>query len=217
MRSDALVPARSFPAGKTLESLSLLAYLKQYRNYDGPHLIIVPKSTSSNWLREVNRWTNNLSVFRFHGNQEERDALKPQVKLNDITITTYEMVILEKSFFAKQKWKYIYIDEAHRIKVSRTPQHNRAALVAATGDAEDHLSAIDAVEPCDRRTELVLSPGTECALCLSVASHLCLLFSVFLSCTERELSSVSCGSHIQLRASIAHHRNAAAEQPARTR
>lgn len=106
-------------AGKTLESLSLLAYLKQYRNYDGPHLIIVPKSTSSNWLREVNRWTNNLSVFRFHGNAEERDALKPQVKLNSITVTTYEMVILEKSFFSKIKWKYIYIDEAHRIKVRR--------------------------------------------------------------------------------------------------
>jgi len=41
----------------------------------------------------------------------------PKVAQHDITITTYEMVILEKGFFAKQKWKYIYIDEAHRIKV----------------------------------------------------------------------------------------------------
>jgi hypothetical protein len=78
--------------GKTLMSLSLLAYLKQYRGYAGPHLIIVPKSTSSNWLREVKRWTNNLSVHRFHGNQEERDLAKPLVSQHDITITTYEMV-----------------------------------------------------------------------------------------------------------------------------
>jgi SNF2 family DNA or RNA helicase len=42
-------------------------------------LIIVPKSTSSNWLREVARWTNNLSVHRFHGNAEEREAMKPKV------------------------------------------------------------------------------------------------------------------------------------------
>jgi SWI/SNF-related matrix-associated actin-dependent regulator of chromatin subfamily A member 5 len=102
--------------GKTLMSLSLLAYLKQYRSYGGPHLIIVPKSTSSNWLKEVRRWTSNLSVFRFHGNAEEREALKPEVRANDITVTTYEMVILEKSFFAKVDWHYIYIDEAHRIK-----------------------------------------------------------------------------------------------------
>lgn len=114
--------------GKTLESLSLLAYLKQYRNCPGPHLIIVPKSTSSNWAREVNRWTSNLTCFKFHGNQEERDQQKIEAtqKINALAsgkeekgyviITTYEMVIREKGFFARQNWKYIYIDEAHRIK-----------------------------------------------------------------------------------------------------
>jgi SWI/SNF-related matrix-associated actin-dependent regulator of chromatin subfamily A member 5 len=92
--------------GKTLESLSFLAYLKQFRNDQGPHLIIVPKSTSSNWLREVNRWTD-LTVHRFHGNQEERDAQKPLVDTHNITVTTYEMVIREKGFFAKKNWHYM--------------------------------------------------------------------------------------------------------------
>jgi SWI/SNF-related matrix-associated actin-dependent regulator of chromatin subfamily A member 5 len=100
--------------GKTLESLSLLAYLKQFRQYAGPHLIIVPKSTSSNWLREVGRWTTNMKAFRFHGNAEEREALKPQVAQNDICVTTYEMVILEKSFFAKQRWHYIVSQNTRR-------------------------------------------------------------------------------------------------------
>ena len=81
--------------GKTLMTISLLCYLKQYRNYHGPHLVIVPKSTSSNWYREINRWSNNLSCFKFHGNQEERDQQKPMVATHDVTITTYEMVIRE--------------------------------------------------------------------------------------------------------------------------
>eukprot|EP00633_Aureoumbra_lagunensis_P008712 CAMPEP_0197309632 /NCGR_PEP_ID=MMETSP0891-20130614/8221_1 /TAXON_ID=44058 ORGANISM="Aureoumbra lagunensis, Strain CCMP1510" /NCGR_SAMPLE_ID=MMETSP0891 /ASSEMBLY_ACC=CAM_ASM_000534 /LENGTH=153 /DNA_ID=CAMNT_0042794817 /DNA_START=118 /DNA_END=576 /DNA_ORIENTATION=+ len=35
--------------GKTLQSISMLAYLYEYQNIRGPHLILVPKSTLSNW------------------------------------------------------------------------------------------------------------------------------------------------------------------------
>ena len=42
--------------GKTLQSISLLAYLKESKGIDGPHLVIAPKSTISNWQREVERW-----------------------------------------------------------------------------------------------------------------------------------------------------------------
>lgn len=34
----------------------------------------------------------------------------------DVCITSYEMVIKEKSLFKKYNWRYIVIDEAHRIK-----------------------------------------------------------------------------------------------------
>ena len=34
----------------------------------------------------------------------------------DVCITSYEMVILEKSVFKKFNWRYLVIDEAHRIK-----------------------------------------------------------------------------------------------------
>ena len=33
--------------GKTLQSISLLAYLKESKGIDGPHLVIAPKSTIS--------------------------------------------------------------------------------------------------------------------------------------------------------------------------
>ena len=34
----------------------------------------------------------------------------------DICVSSYEMVIREKSVFKKFNWRYLVIDEAHRIK-----------------------------------------------------------------------------------------------------
>jgi SNF2 family DNA or RNA helicase len=34
----------------------------------------------------------------------------------DVVVTSYEMLIREKSVFKKFHWKYMVIDEAHRIK-----------------------------------------------------------------------------------------------------
>ena len=33
--------------GKTLQSISVLAYLKEDRSINGPHIVVVPKSTVS--------------------------------------------------------------------------------------------------------------------------------------------------------------------------
>ncbi|GAB5355665.1 hypothetical protein AAMO2058_000225000 [Amorphochlora amoebiformis] len=102
--------------GKTLESISLLAYLKNYRKINGPHLVIVPKSTSGNWMREFGRWCPSLSKLLYLGSKEERLDLVPKLGKTDVCVTTYEMVTREKGLFSKVKWYYIYIDEAHRIK-----------------------------------------------------------------------------------------------------
>ncbi len=61
--------------GKTLETISLIAYLKQYRNINGPHIIIVPLTTSNNWINEFNKFCSSINVFLFHGNQLERQEL----------------------------------------------------------------------------------------------------------------------------------------------
>ena len=122
-------------AGKTLESLSLLSYLKAYRDYGGPHLIVVPKSTSSNWMREIARWTPNLTSMKFHGTQEEREVQKRSLGAMDVTVTTYEMVIREKAALRKVRWRYLYIDEAHRIK----NEHSLLAQVVRTLSTEHRL------------------------------------------------------------------------------
>lgn len=41
--------------GKTLQTISLLGYMKHFREMAGPHLVIVPKSTLANWMSEFER------------------------------------------------------------------------------------------------------------------------------------------------------------------
>lgn len=38
--------------GKTIQSIALIAYYKEFQKISRPHLIIVPLSTISNWIRE---------------------------------------------------------------------------------------------------------------------------------------------------------------------
>ncbi|KAM9994213.1 hypothetical protein ACTFIZ_005515 [Dictyostelium cf. discoideum] len=105
--------------GKTLQTISLLGYLSEYKGIRGPHLIIAPKSTLSGWAKEFTRWCPFLRVVRFHGSKEEREDIKKNqliFKKFDVCITTYEVAIREKSTFKKFSWRYIIIDEAHRIK-----------------------------------------------------------------------------------------------------
>lgn len=111
--------------GKTLQSISVLAYLNEYKNINGPHLVMVPKSTLSNWCNEFQRWCPSIRVLRFHGNKEERQDiinshLKPAINQEDrswdVVITTYEVVNLEKGPLTKLAWRYLIIDEAHRLK-----------------------------------------------------------------------------------------------------
>ena len=58
--------------GKTLQTISLLGYLHEFRGISGPHMVIVPKSTLHNWINEFRKWCPVLRVKKFHGNQEQR-------------------------------------------------------------------------------------------------------------------------------------------------
>ncbi len=58
--------------GKTLQTISLLGYLHEFRGITGPHMVIVPKSTIGNWLKEFKRWCPVIRAVKFLGNAEER-------------------------------------------------------------------------------------------------------------------------------------------------
>ena len=144
--------------GKTLQSISILAYHLEFMKTQGPHLVCVPKSTLSNWMNELNRWCPSLRAIRFHGAKEEREALAEEYFTNeaaahdgkrptkqilnektgemeddnsdnprawDVCVTTYEVANTEKKVLSRFAWKYLVIDEAHRLK-------NESSMFSAT-------------------------------------------------------------------------------------
>lgn len=105
--------------GKTLQTISFLGYLRYIKKVNGPHLVVVPKSTLDNWSREFAKWTPDVNTFILQGDKELRaDLIKNRLLTCDfdVCITSYEIVIREKAHFKKFNWEYIVIDEAHRIK-----------------------------------------------------------------------------------------------------
>lgn len=105
--------------GKTLQTIAFLGYLRHICGINGPHLITVPKSTLDNWHREFKRWTPEVNVLVLQGAKDDRHALIQDrlVKEDfDVCITSYEMILREKSHLKKFAWEYIIVDEAHRIK-----------------------------------------------------------------------------------------------------
>lgn len=105
--------------GKTLQTISFLGYLRHVCGITGPHLIAVPKSTLDNWNREFAKWTPEVNVLILQGAKEERQRLINERLVDekfDVCITSYEMILREKSHLKKFAWEYIIIDEAHRIK-----------------------------------------------------------------------------------------------------
>jgi SWI/SNF-related matrix-associated actin-dependent regulator of chromatin subfamily A member 5 len=123
-----------------------MGYLHEFRGITGPHMVVAPKSTLGNWMKEIARFCPILRAVKFLGNPEERVSLTPMF-LNyycyfswhvtyisvlfgqnhirekllqpgkfDVCVTSFEMAIKEKTALRRFSWRYIIIDEAHRIK-----------------------------------------------------------------------------------------------------
>lgn len=105
--------------GKTLQTISLLGYLHEFRGITGPHMVVAPKSTLGNWMNEIRRFCPTLRAVKFLGNPDERKHIREDLLVAgkfDVCVTSFEMAIKEKSSLRRFSWRYIIIDEAHRIK-----------------------------------------------------------------------------------------------------
>lgn len=65
--------------GKTLQTISLLGFMKHYKNTPGPHIVIVPKSTLSNWMNEFTKWCPTLRAVCLIGDQETRVSISLKI------------------------------------------------------------------------------------------------------------------------------------------
>ena len=105
--------------GKTIQTISLIAFLKEYKKVDRYHLIIVPKSWIPNWVKEFKLWLPEMRVVNLIARKEEREEIiKNKLVGNkfDVWVTTYEGARIWAGNLKKFKWEYLIVDEAHKLK-----------------------------------------------------------------------------------------------------
>ncbi|XP_076661039.1 lymphocyte-specific helicase [Halictus rubicundus] len=111
--------------GKTIQVIALLCHLFE-KQQSGPYLIIAPLSTIPNWTMEFDRFAPKLPVTILYGSTNERLIIQKKIKQKHnvaghyssqpIVLTTFEIPMKDKNFLRSQQWRYIIIDEGHRIK-----------------------------------------------------------------------------------------------------
>ena len=97
--------------GKTLQSISLLAYLREGRKINGRHIVLAPKSTLGNWAKEFARWCPDIRVLRVQAqDKEERTRMVREELLPgkwDVVLTSYETLCIEANAFKRFSWYYV--------------------------------------------------------------------------------------------------------------
>ncbi|HPE60349.1 MAG TPA: DEAD/DEAH box helicase [Thiolinea sp.] len=104
--------------GKTLQALAHLLLEKQQGHPQHPSLVIAPTSLMSNWRREVEKFTPDLSVLVLHGSQREADF--GRIGEFDLILTTYPLILRDEDFYREQLFHYLILDEAQSIKNARS-------------------------------------------------------------------------------------------------
>ncbi|XP_064173864.1 lymphoid-specific helicase isoform X1 [Anguilla rostrata] len=108
--------------GKTIQCIAHVAMMLE-KKVGGPFLVVGPLSTLPNWISEFKRFAPQISVLLYHGSQLERGKLirnirKPQGPLGmcPVVVTSYEMAMRDRKYLQHFHWKYLIVDEGHRIK-----------------------------------------------------------------------------------------------------
>ncbi|NP_001121770.2 chromodomain-helicase-DNA-binding protein 1 [Danio rerio] len=123
-KGNSCILADEMGLGKTIQTISFLNYLFHEHQLYGPFLLVVPLSTLTSWQREIQLWAPLMNVVVYLGDINSRNMIRthewmhPQtkrLKLN-ILLTTYEILLKDKSFLGNVSWAFIGVDEAHRLK-----------------------------------------------------------------------------------------------------
>ncbi|XP_061546171.1 lymphoid-specific helicase [Phycodurus eques] len=108
--------------GKTIQCIAHIAMMIE-KKVTGPFLVVAPLSTLPNWINEFKRFTPEVSVLLYHGPQTERGKLlkhihKSQGSLSmfPVVVTSFEIAMIDRKFLQRCQWKYLIVDEGHRIK-----------------------------------------------------------------------------------------------------
>ena len=104
--------------GKTIQTISLITYLIEKKNQNGPYIVVVPLSTLTNWNLEFEKWAPSVRRIVYKGPPNARKQQQAQIKIGhfQVLLTTYEYVIKDRPLLSKIKWMLMIVDEGHRMK-----------------------------------------------------------------------------------------------------
>ncbi|XP_021108740.1 lymphoid-specific helicase isoform X4 [Heterocephalus glaber] len=108
--------------GKTVQCIATIALMIQ-RGVPGPFLVCGPLSTLPNWIAEFRRFTPDIPTMLYHGSQQERRKLVKSInkqtgtlQIHPVVITSFEIAMRDRNALQHCFWKYLIVDEGHRIK-----------------------------------------------------------------------------------------------------
>ena len=125
--------------GKTVQALALLqrTYHDPPKNSSAdtsanasplPSLIVCPTSVVTNWKKEANRFTPDLSVLVHHGGDRTSDeeAFTEQMANHTLVVTNYALLRRDVDLFRTISWDTVVLDEAQYVK-NPSAQRTQAA------------------------------------------------------------------------------------------
>ncbi|MEA3523321.1 MAG: DEAD/DEAH box helicase, partial [Campylobacterota bacterium] len=133
--------------GKTIQTLAHLSRLKEQKFLSKPSLIIMPTSLIANWKNEIKKFTPNLTYLILHGS--ERHSKFEKISQYDVILSTYPLMQRDEAKFKKQKFLYVILDEAQKIKNPKTKMavaikalHSEYRLALSGTPIENHLGEL---------------------------------------------------------------------------
>ncbi|MBI5367075.1 MAG: DEAD/DEAH box helicase, partial [Planctomycetes bacterium] len=114
--------------GKTHQTLALLLAARA-EGADRPALVVCPTSVLDHWERKMREHAPALVPVRFHG--AGRGKALPAFAPGQVVITTYSILTREAALLAKQPWEIVVLDEAQKVKNSKTQMARSAKQLDA--------------------------------------------------------------------------------------
>ena len=111
--------------GKTLQSICMLASDHKNlaeRGINAQSIVVCPTTLGGHWLEEVTKFVSiqYLNPFLYFGSPSQRSGLRSRVAHHNLIITSYEIVRSDVDFLGSIKWNYLFLDEGHVIKNTKT-------------------------------------------------------------------------------------------------
>ncbi|TQV89200.1 DEAD/DEAH box helicase [Aliikangiella coralliicola] len=104
--------------GKTLQTLTHIQLEKNSGRMQGPCVVVAPTSLLGNWQAEAAKFTPELSIINWAGNQRHR--LIEKLADVDLIITSYGLLLRDAEKLNQVGIHLLVLDEAQAIKNSRS-------------------------------------------------------------------------------------------------